>query len=188
MQRAMIAVALAALAGCATTQVPVDAGRAYGSATYGFAFDAPAPYVAREVGPGSLTVGSSAPGGGFEPAAEVRLSVAGEGADFPSFETYALAMLRDVCAVGEADACGGAERRQPFATASGLEGEALYLARGADGFGPVFLFDVSEEVPGDGWAALAVLPPASLPAAEVDSALLRRIAGSLSMGTVRPGS
>ncbi len=200
MQRGMIAVALAALAGCTATQAPTDAVRTYGSATYGFAFDVPAPYAAKEDAPGALSVGRPAPGG-FESVADVRLTVAGEGEDYSSFETYALAKLRTLCAAdgpGETISCGEAQQRQPFVTASGLEGEALYLARlhetfatGAvarDGFGPVFLFDVSDEVPGDGWAALAVQPPASLPASEVDSALLRRIAESLSMGAARPGS
>lgn len=198
MQRAMIAVALAALAGCAASQAPTGGGRTYGSATYGFAFDVPAPYAAREQVPGSLTVGRPVPGG-FDSVADVRLAVAGEGEDYSGFEDYALATLRSMCSAdgaGETISCGAAQQRQPFVTASGLEGEALYLERthetfatGAvtrDGFGPVFLFDVSGEVPGDGWAALAVQPPANVPSDEVDSVLLRRIADSLSMGTARP--
>lgn len=188
MHRGMIAAALAALAGCAAAEATTEAGRTYGSATYSFAFDAPAPYAAREVAPGSLTVGTSEPVGGFDPVAEVRLTVAGEGADYPSFEAYALATLQDACAAGGSGACGAAGQRQPFATASGLQGEALYLERAGDGFGPVFLFDVSAEVAGEGWAALAVQPPASLSAAQVDGALLRRIAESLSIGSARPES
>ncbi len=199
MQRGMIVAGLAALAGCGAVEAPSEGVRSYGSASYGFAFDVPAPYEAREEVPGSLTVGTPVPGG-FDSVADVRLSVAGEGEDFPSFETFALSTLRSMCAAdepGETISCGETDGRQPFVTASGLEGEVLYLPRmhetfatGAvvrDGFGPVFLFDVSAEMPGEGWAALAVQPPASVPAEEVDGALLRRIAGSLSMGTARPG-
>ncbi len=189
---------LALAAGCAVAETLEPDGTRHASSAYGFAVTIPAPYEVKEHSPEALSVGRPTGGGGFDPVAELRLMVAGEGADYPSFETFALAALRNACAAdgpGESIWCGAAEQRQPFATAAGAEGEVLYLKRvherfeegrtEVDGFGPVFLFDLSAEVPGDGWAALAVQPPATFPAAEVDSVLLRQLADSLAM---RPGA
>lgn len=190
--RTTLLVSLALIAGCAMADQPEAT---YSSAVHGFSFAVPAPFEVKEYLPEAVSVGQPAPDDGFDAVADIRLAVAGEGEDYPSFEDFALGTLRNMCAAdgpGETIHCTEARQRQPFVTASGLEGEVLYMERvhetfassekAVDGFGPVFLFDVSEEVPGDGWAALTVQPPANLPSEQVDSALLRQVAESLTLG------
>lgn len=185
------------LAGC-TAEGGLDDARRYESAVHGFSFTIPAGLDLREYQPEALAIGAPAAQEGFESRADIRVYQAGADLGFTDFETFALTSLRNICAAdgpGVSISCTRVQLAQPFAAEAG-EGQIFYLERiradlatgqrAIDGFGPIFLFDISPSATRAQWMALAVQPPANLAQAAVDSPLLRALAGSLALPQARP--
>lgn len=185
-----------AIAGCAANDQSPDARISYISSRYGFSFTVPAALRIKEYAPESLSIGQSGLEDAFESAVDVRLYTAGRDVGYDSFDAFALETLRNMCAADGPRItvyCTVPQQRQPFETKHGVKGEVLYLERvyetiglgekTKDGFGPIFLFDISDAIGGAAFSALAFQPPANLAASEVDSALLRQVASTLSLGS-----
>jgi hypothetical protein len=169
----------------------------YASPRYGFTFDVPEGYSHKEYAPESVSVGTPQGSDGFDSIADVRVYTAGEVTGYASYDGFVTETLKNMCAADgpqETIYCDAVEETQPFASASGLTGEALYLRRihenlatkasTTDTFGPIFVFNIGANVPSQQFAVLAVEPPANLPEDAVDMARVRAIAQSMKIDRV----
>lgn len=170
---------------------------AYASERYGFAFSWPAPYELYEYAPESIAIGMP-DGEGFSSVADVRLYSAGEDIGYESFDAFITETLRNMCAAdgpNESISCDRVERREPFTSDHGATGEHVYLARvhrdlttgatASEEFGPVFVFDVSENAPPLEFAALVIQPPAHSATTTVNNDVVHAVAASLRVHAAR---
>jgi hypothetical protein len=173
--------------------------RVYRNRAYGFSFRYPASLTLKAYTPASIAVGRLR-GGRFQPVAEIQVL---ESLDdlYPNatYRQFLLERSRMTCAAdgpGMSLRCTDALQIRPFRSATGLTGETFSLKlektnprTGAwmpnGRRGPFYAFNLTAIVPGRRHAALLVSPPLSGEPGSTNPALLRSIAGTVTIERLR---
>lgn len=184
------------ISACMPAPLGVAARATYHNPEYGFAFSYPETLNLRVYSAEHVALGQAGEDE-FAALAEAGVFTAIQGA-FASFEAFVIDRARATCAAdgpGISLRCTDVQQLVPFETSTGLVGEVFYLAHetvdvasnqviSQSGRGPFFAFNLSANLPGVQYAVLLIRPPATLEPAEVDSELLRSVAGSVRIDRV----
>lgn len=177
-----------------------NAAQVYVSSEYGFSFEYPANAVVEAYTPVSLAIDKNAAGDFDDADAEVMIVTSGEDGGYESYDEFVFERTITMCAADGPDETIYCDELQdesmPFTTTSGLSGEMFSLRRvhenfttgetDTDVFGPIFVFDISANLPELRYAALVVRPPVTDEGSKIDEELVRSIALSVQIETNEP--
>lgn len=166
----------------------------YTNQMYGYSIVYADDLEVEEYTPEIVSIGTGNIAGGFDSVVDISVARSGGEGGYESFEEFAFERSRNFCAAdgpSETIHCDTVESRTAFTSSTGVRGHELYLtlvhenfstgASSTTRFGPVYAFDISDQVEGSAFSALLIYQPLPSFLGSPDAASVQAIAESLSV-------
>lgn len=180
----------------AHNQPPSDTLSTFSNEQYGYSFSYPTTLTLYQYSPEVVALGTGA-GDAFSTTMEIQVAAAAADDPAADFNEFVTTSLRNYCAADgpqESIYCTDVAARTTYLTQSGLQGDELVFTRvhhaiptntdTTETYGPIYVFNISANVPGSAFTALIVRPAAALPTISIDPAALAAVADSLQINKI----